>query len=187
MKGKRYVCGNEMELVPNVVFRVVSLMIRVHEFLAKYSNRLDGLDIEGGYTIIEYGCGPGRYLKKAAELVGENGQVYAVDIHPLAMEYVRKLTKKHALSNVTPVLAQGYSCPLPNNVADLILVLDTFHMIREPNPFLREIYRLLKSTGVLVLDDGHQPREEAKRKLGASGLWLVVEETEDHIRCSPVP
>jgi len=39
-----------------------------------------------GMTVVDYGCGPGRYSIKFAEIVGNQGLVYAVDIHELAIE-----------------------------------------------------------------------------------------------------
>ena len=175
-----------MDLVPNIAFRLMSSSIRVNEFFSKYSSRLEKFNIKNGFTIIDYGCGPGRYVKKAAQLVGEEGKVYAVDIHPLAEEYVQKIIRKNELTNVAPVLVQGYSCPLPDNIADLIYILDTFHMIKDTNAFLKETYRLLKSSGILILDDGHQPRAKTKQKITASGMWSIFEENKDYLKCIPV-
>ena len=186
MKVKKYIFGNEMEVIPNIAFRVMSFMKRGREFFSRNSKPLENFNIKSGFTVIDYGCGPGGYVKKAAQLVGEEGKVYAVDIHPLSAKYVQKIIRKNALTNVTPVLVQGHSCPLPNNVADLIYILDTFHMIKETNSFLQEIHRLLKNSGVLILDDGHQPRDKTKQKIAASGLWTVLEETEGHLECRPV-
>jgi len=186
LKVKKYVFGNEMEVIPNIAFRVMSSMIRVRQFFSQNSKRLENFNIKNGFTVIDYGCGPGGYVKKAAQLVGEEGEVYAVDIHPLSAKYVQKIIRKNALTNVTPVLVQGHSCSLPSSVADLIYILDTFHMIKETNSFLQEIHRLLKSSGVLILDDGHQSRDKTKQKIAASGLWTVFEETEGYLKCRPV-
>ena len=186
MKVKKYIFGNEMEVIPNIAFRVMSFMIRVRQFFSRDSNRLENFNIKKGFTVIDYGCGPGGYVKKAAQLVGEEGKVYAVDIHPLAAKYVQKIIRENTLTNVTPVLVQGYSCSLSSNVADLIYILDTFHMIKDTDSFLQEICRLLKSSGVLVLDDGHQSRDKTKQKIAASGLWTVFEETEGYLKCRPV-
>jgi hypothetical protein len=38
---------------------------------------------------------------------------------------VEALVRREALSNVTPVLVHGYNCPLPDSVADVILVLSS--------------------------------------------------------------
>ena len=39
---------------------------------------------------------------------------------------------------------------------------------------------------MMILDNGHQTREETKQKVGTSGLWELKKEVEDHIRCKSV-
>ena len=56
-----------------------------------------------------------------------------------------------------------------------------FHMIKEPGPFLKELHRLLKRDGFLIIDDGHQPRSETKIKINDSKVWKIVEELKDHL------
>ena len=51
--------------------------------------------------------------------------------------------------------------------------------------FLGELKRIAKRDGVLIIDDGHQPREETKRKILESGHWAIWEETRDHLKCRP--
>lgn len=174
-----------MGRIPNIAFRMMSASIRAHEFLTGRSRRIEKFGLMPGYTVIDYGCGPGRYVKRAVQLVGETGRVYAFDIHPLFEKRIERIIGKNDLSNVVPLLARGGVSPLPNDVADLIYALDMFHMVAEPKPFLQEIHRLLKPDGILIIDDGHQPREKTLRKLGDSGLWNVVEENEDYLRCKP--
>lgn len=183
---KKYVCGNEMEMMPDVVFRVLTLVYRVGDVFYRPERRVGLLGIKRGATVVDYGCGPGRYVKAVCGLVGETGKVYAVDIHHLALASVKSLAGKRGLKNVEPILADGYSCGIGDHVADVTLVLDTFHMIRDPGGFLREVHRITKNDGCLIVDDGHQPRVETKAKLLGSGLWDISEERRDHLRCTPV-
>ena len=92
---------------------------------------------------------------------------------------------KKGFSNIETVLMQGYNSGLPDNVADRVCALDMFFGIRQPTEFLRELKRITKSDGLLVIDDGHQSREEAKKKIAASGAWDIVEESKDHLKCRP--
>ena len=41
----------------------------------------------------------------------------------------------------------------------------------------------MKRNGILVIDDGHQPRSVTKQKIFDSGLWDIFEETSDHLKC----
>ena len=126
-----------------------------------------------------------RYIKKASELVGEKGIVYAVDIHELAIESVNRKIKKFKLKNVIPVVTIGYTCDIESEKVDLIYALDMFHMIKDPTPFLTELHRLLKKGGILILEDGHQSRENSKKKIENSNLWDILEEKSTYIKCNP--
>ncbi|WP_394706677.1 methyltransferase domain-containing protein [uncultured Draconibacterium sp.] len=45
--------------------------------------------------VVDYGCGPARYIKKASETTGPSGKVFAVDIHPTAVSNVNRKIEKH--------------------------------------------------------------------------------------------
>lgn len=186
MTAQKAIFSAGRERVPDIAFHLMSTALRVMEFLFKHSQRLERFGLQEGQVVIDYGCGPGRYVLKAAQLVGDTGAVYAVDIHPLAIQYVNRVVDRNKLTNVKSLLARGYDCPISDDSADLIYALDVFHMIEDPNAFLAELHRLLKPSGVLIIDDGHQPRSQTLRKLGASNLWSVSEERGDHLKCTPI-
>jgi ubiquinone/menaquinone biosynthesis C-methylase UbiE len=60
-----------------------------------------------------------------------------------------------------------------------------FFAIRDQKAFLGELKRITKPTGMLVIDDGHQPRSTTKEQIAAAGGWKIVDETKDHITCRP--
>ncbi len=109
---KKYFCGNEMDKMPNIAFRIMSIMFKLKDIFAPIDNRIKAFGIKKNFVVIDYGCGPGRYLEKASQLVGKKGKVYAIDIHKLAIEAVENKIKKYGFKNVLPVLANGYSCSL---------------------------------------------------------------------------
>lgn len=74
----------------DLYYRSMAFLIRIREALFKYSKRLEDLGILLSDFVIDYGCGPGMYVAKAARMVGENGYVYAMDIHPLADADIEK-------------------------------------------------------------------------------------------------
>jgi len=181
------------EKMSDMSFRGMTFLFKVIDFLFPYINkRVKKFGIKKGMTVVDYGCGPGRYTVKFAELVGEDGRVYAVDIHELAMEAVNKKIGRDNLRNIETVLAKGYDSTLPDydstlpdNVADVVCAIDMFWIIKEPMEFLAELKRIIKNDGTLVIDDGHQPRSVTKTKIYNSGLWDIVEETSNHLKCKP--
>jgi ubiquinone/menaquinone biosynthesis C-methylase UbiE len=182
---KKYLFGIQRETIPDIAFRMMSATIRLREIFLRASNRLEEFGIQPGDIVIDYGCGPGMYIEKAAGLVGELGSVYAVDIHPLAIQATDCLIQKRGLTNVKSVQAHGYQCPVNNNCADLIYALDMFHMIEEPGKLLGEFHRLIKPGGILIIDDGHQPRTETRQKIAETGLWALRKEKRGFLKYTP--
>ncbi len=170
------------ERMPNTAFRIMSLFLSGREKSAAAA--LTQFGIRPGDTVVDFGCGPGAYIRSASGLAGAKGRVYAVDIQPLAFKAVERKIKKYRLKNVTPVFADGYPCPLDARTADVVYALDMFHMVTRPSDFLRELHRILKPGGRLVLGDGHQPRAVTKRKISASNLWDIREETAAWLVCT---
>jgi ubiquinone/menaquinone biosynthesis C-methylase UbiE len=176
--------GWRTERMSNASFRMMSLFFDVIDFFHPHvAKRAKRFGITRGMTVVDYGCGPGRYTINFAALVGERGKVYALDIHDLAIETVRKQIARRNLANVQPVLIEGYNTTLPDETADVVCAIDMFFIINSPSEFLAEIKRIVKRTGVLVIDDGHQPRSVTKQKILSSGLWDIFEVTPDHLKC----
>jgi len=183
---RRMLERRKTEKMPNLSFRGMMLTYKVVDLLYPYiGKRVTRFGIEKGMTVVDYGCGPGRYAVRFANLAGEKGKVYAVDIHELAIEAVKRKAQKSNLRNIEAVLAQGYHSTVPDSIADVVCAIDMFHAIRNPAEFLAEVRRIVKPDGTLVIDDGHQPRSTTRQKILDSGLWDIIEETSDHLKCKP--
>jgi ubiquinone/menaquinone biosynthesis C-methylase UbiE len=175
------------ERMPDVAFRWMTRIFTIVDFFYPYiDQRVQDFGVREGMTVVDYGCGPGRYTTRLAALVGETGMVYAVDIHELAIEAVESKIARLGLQNVKPVLASGYDCGLEDGIADVVCALDMFFGVKDPTAFLGELKRIAKPDATLVIDDGHQSRQETKQKINASGYWRIVEESKDHLKCKPI-
>jgi len=183
MKKIRY--GNEVDKMPNVAFRIMTLVFRIRNVLKPMSSSMDNFGIKKGSVVIDYGCGPGMYIKRASELVGNEGLVYAVDIHELAIKSVKKLITKYKLFNVKTVQTDGNEVEISDNTADLIYALDMFHMVKDYKSFLLELNRIGKCDCTLILEDGHQPRNRSQEKVEKSGCWEVAKEYKEYMICKP--
>ena len=166
---------------------MMSLMMELQDFLsARIDKRVKTFGITDGMTVVDYGCGPGRYTIRFSRLVGDKGRVYAVDIHELAVKAVNRKMQKYNLRNVEPVLATGYHSGLPDHVADRVTAIDMFPGVPDPVTFLEELHRITKKDGLLVIDDGHQSRKTTIERISLSDRWEVAEETSDHLKCRPL-
>ncbi len=173
--------------MPDFAFRAMVFIMQVEDFFwRRIDRRAQTFGIQPGMAVVDYGCGPGRYTTRFARLVGQGGRVYAVDIHELAVQEVQKKAQRLGLRNVTASVARGYDSALPAGIADVVCCLDMFFGVREPTALLAELKRLARPGGVLVIDDGHQPRSATLAKIRASGHWAVAAETRDHLTCTPI-
>jgi ubiquinone/menaquinone biosynthesis C-methylase UbiE len=178
--------GSGMDRMPDLAFRIMALMFKLRDIFIQKDKLLDEFGIRRGQSVVDYGCGPGSYIRKASELVGAEGRVYAIDIHDLAIEYVKKRISKENLHNVTALVASKERCPLNDGSVDLIYALDVFHMVSNPTIFLKELNRISKPEGILFIDNGHQKRNIARTKITSSGAWDITEEKQRYMKCQPI-
>jgi ubiquinone/menaquinone biosynthesis C-methylase UbiE len=146
---------------------------------------LDKLGLQRGTVVADVGAGSGYFTLRMAKRVGSTGKVYAVDVQPEMLTILRQRLKKAGLSNVETVLGSESDPKLPRNALDLILMVDVYHELSQPQKMLRHLKAALKSDGRLVLleyrkEDPHIPIradhkmsvEEARQELEAEGFRL---------------
>ncbi len=154
-------------------FRVMSLMFKVRDFLRPRGEALSEAQIRPGFTILDYGCGPGSYTLLAAELTGPAGTVYALDIHPLAVEMVRKAAAKRGLANVKTILSDR-ATGLENASIDVALMHDVFHGLGDGKPVLQELHRVLRPGGTVSFSDHHMKDSEIVSRVSETGLFKLA-------------
>jgi predicted methyltransferase len=110
-------------------------------------------DLKPGMVVADVGAGTGLYTRLFAKAVGQDGQVYAVDIAPKFLEHIQKSSREAGLRNVTPVLCNPDSADLPPNSVDLVFVCDTYHHFEFPERTLASLHRALKPGGRLIVVD----------------------------------
>jgi ubiquinone/menaquinone biosynthesis C-methylase UbiE len=177
--------SRKIEHMSNLSFRLMSFFLSIRDFLFPVMKKLDQFNIENGFFIVDFGCGPGSFVEYASKLVGNSGKVYAVDVHPLAIKAVKEKAKRKGLENVIPVLATGYPVDIDSHSVDVIYALDMFHHIQDAGEFLKELHRLLKPNGTLFIESGHQRMDTAKQKIMKSSCWVIIKEERNMFKCSP--
>ena len=61
---------------------------------------LKAAGIRSGQEVLEVGCGAGYFTTSAANLVGDEGLIYAIDIYPPSIEFVTRKIRDAHLTNV---------------------------------------------------------------------------------------
>jgi len=174
MKHKRRLSHGE--------FKVMQAIMKLVDLVRPYvPGRAETFGIARGMTVVDYGCGPGRYTAEFARLSGAEGKVYAVDLLEIALRETEKRLKKRGVNNVALMLAKGYDSGVPDGVADIVCAVDMFHHVEEA-PFLKEAYRIAKRDGTMLISGGHQSRSSIKKSVADSGLWELTEENKTTIK-----
>jgi len=94
---------------------------------------MDLLEIHTGSAVADIGAGSGWFTVRAARRVGNSGRVYAVDINPSYLDYIRDRARKDKLPNIHIILGKSDDPLLPPNSVDAVLLMKTYHEVRNPS------------------------------------------------------
>jgi len=107
------------------------------------------LNLTAGMQIADIGAGTGFLSREIAKLVGEQGQVFAVDIQPEMLGKLKNLQKNYR--NITPILASELKTNLAPNSTDLAIMVDVYHELAYPFEVIQDTMQALKKNGRLAL------------------------------------
>lgn len=111
---------------------------------------MKALEIKPGETIADLGSGPGYFTLRFARAIGPKGKVFAVDISPDMLAYLKKQARAAHLMNIDPILAKPDNPELPPHSVDMIFICDTLHHISSRAQYYPLLLRALKPNGRLV-------------------------------------
>jgi ubiquinone/menaquinone biosynthesis C-methylase UbiE len=104
--------------------------------------------IKPGESVLEVGSGTGNFLS----LFEGAGPLFGVD---LTMGMLRTATHLHP--DQIPTLADGAQLPFRSRTFDLVTSAQTFHHIFRPVPVLKEMRRVMKADGRMLVVDQVAP------------------------------
>lgn len=144
------------------------------------------LHIKPGQVVCDMGCGNGFYTLKLAKMVGDKGQVLAVDIQHEMLELLKDRAKNAGLKNIKPILGTTVDPKLPAGSVDLILCVDVYHEFSNPEEMLAGMRKSLAPHGRIALcefraEDPNVPilplhkmsKEQILKEFPANGFKLV--------------
>ncbi len=119
-------------------------------------------DIQEGQRVLDVACGTGRATIGLAQAVGVTGRVDALDLSEAMMEQARAKIEKLGLDNrVHFKQGNARELPYPDETFDVVYNGYMFDLIPLDGflPILKEMARVLKPTGKLVLVNMSKPDE----------------------------
>jgi ubiquinone/menaquinone biosynthesis C-methylase UbiE len=164
------------------------LMRRVREEEEGPGKMREQLGVKPGMVVCDMGCGNGYHTLPLAEMVGEKGKVYAVDVQPEMIEMLKSNIERNEVKNIVPINGLYHDPKLPPNSCDMILLVDVYHEFSHPVQMLAGMRAALKPDGQLVLcefraEDENVPikpehkmsKVQINKEMKANGFKLVRE------------
>ena len=99
------------------------------------------LGLKRGMTFVDAGAGTGYFALPAADLVGPEGRVCALDVEPVMLEHLRA---KRPPPWLETILCKESSFPLADATGDCSLTCFVLHEVADPLAFLKELARVTK-------------------------------------------
>jgi len=156
-------------------YEIMCFFYKVRDFFSSPLNMLKEADIKPGYNVLDFGCGPGSYSIAAAKAVGENGRIYALDIHPLAVKKVKCTAAEQGLVNIETI-ESDCKTGLNDRSVDAVLLYDVYHDLCNKSQVLEELHRVLKPEGILSFSDHHMKKEKILSEITGGGLFRLKKE-----------
>ena len=145
---------NKSKASPDFVYKMTELMhdSKLMAIIRNPYKLLKAAGLKPGLKVLEIGCGPGAFTIPAAEIVGKDGFIYAVDMHPLAIKRVKEKITKSGAENIKPILANASHTELLNQEIDLAFIFGMPIAAGGLTNILSETHRVLKPGGILSFE-----------------------------------
>ena len=131
---------------------------------------LNAAGLKEGQKVVEVGCGPGFFTIPAARIVGDEGHIYAVDVHPRAVDRVKKKIEKTSLTNVTPLCVNASNTGLPTGSIDLAFLFGLRSIAGGFEGMIFELNRVLKPGGILSFEKTRGSEGELIKEVEQGGF-----------------
>jgi len=111
------------------------------------------MNLKPGMRVLDAGCGPGRLSVPAAQAVGLQGEVTALDSQPGMLARVEEKAKAAGLINIRIINASLGEGKLDNEFYDRAMLVTVLGEIPDKESAMQEIYQSLKPGGVLSVTE----------------------------------
>jgi ubiquinone/menaquinone biosynthesis C-methylase UbiE len=141
------------------------------------NRRLDALlGIRPGERVLEVGPGTGLQALHVAGLLGDEGRLDIIDVQEEMLDHVMSRAQASGITSIAAAKADARQLPFPDATFDAAYLVTALGEIPDPAAAVRELRRVLKPTGRLVvgefLDRHYVPVVDLLRYGNTAGLEL---------------
>jgi ubiquinone/menaquinone biosynthesis C-methylase UbiE len=108
---------------------------------------------EPGERLLEIGVGTGYYSLDMAEWVGPDGKLELFDLQQKFLDHVIAAASERGLTNLTPTRGDATALPYEDASVDAVVLTAVLGEIPDTAAALKEIRRVLKPSGRLVVGE----------------------------------
>jgi SAM-dependent methyltransferase len=127
--------------------------------------------LEPGETVLDVGCGGGMDVLLAARRVGARGRAIGIDMTPEMLERAGAAALAAGLSHVELHRGEAQAIPIPSETADAVISNGVLNLTPDKEEAFREIARVLRPGGRLLLADIVVPNELSEGIRRNIDLW----------------
>lgn len=140
---------------------------------------LKNLSLEQGDVMIDVGAGNGFFSLPAAEIVGESGKVYSVDLEIDMLLDLKHKAQKAGLTNRIEIVKSEVNDANLREPADFMLFAYLLHEVDNKENFLKNYFKFLrKGSRVVFIEWESEQREEGpplEHRIKSEDLKLMLE------------
>ncbi len=138
-----------------------------------------------GETCVDLGSGRGTDVLRMADMVGESGFVYGVDVSDGMLQKAKKNADKLGVSNVEFIKSELEDIKLSSDSVNLLISNCTINHASDKLKVWSEIERILKKSGRFVVSDiysiGEVPEKYKNDPLAVAECWAGATTKQDYL------
>lgn len=101
--------------------------------------------VSSGMALLDAGCGTGLFTIEMARMLGDSGQVHAVDVQPAMIERTRARAAGAGVAHMVQLHHGGvYDLPFTDDTIDLAVLISTLGEVPDKPAALSELRRVIK-------------------------------------------
>ena len=138
----------------NVLLRPAGLVMgsKTREWIFDPVKTLQGAGLQPGDNVLEVGCGTGFFTIPAAQMIGEEGSLIAMDLMAGYLEEVENKVRAADLNNVHIFKCDALKTDLDDESVDKVLLFGVIPFPTLPlSQLIPEMHRVLKPNGSLAI------------------------------------